>query len=342
MRSLIAAALAAALWTTASAPARAWGAEGHRLINAAAAATLPVTVPAFVRSADAAAEIALLGREADLQRGDGRPRDADDDPAHFLDLDDDGTIGGVPLAALPQSREAYDSALRAGRGLQGKPVNQYAVGYLPYEIADGWEQIAKDFAIWRVERYAEEHATNTDARAFFATARRLREALTLRDIGFWGHFVADGSQPLHVSVHFNGWGPYPNPHGYSTSNKLHAKFETEFVNALALRPAALAADVAPYEPGVGPILPRVSAYLERTGSYVVPLYEFEAKGAFDARTPEAVAFTVERLAAGAQKMRDWIADAFVAAADLKVGYPGATVRDVESGKVSFTPATFGD
>ncbi len=25
----------------------------------------------------------------------------------------------------------------------------------------------------------------------------------MRDVGNWGHFVADASQPLHVSVHFN-------------------------------------------------------------------------------------------------------------------------------------------
>ena len=34
---------------------------------------------------------------------------------------------------------------------------------------------------------------------------------------------------MHVSVHFNGWGDYPNQQGYTTSKKLHAYFEGAFV-----------------------------------------------------------------------------------------------------------------
>jgi len=46
---------------------------------------------------------------------------------------------------------------------------------------------------------------------------RLREKITLHDIGIWSHYVGDASQPLHVSVHLNGWGNFPNPNGYSDS-----------------------------------------------------------------------------------------------------------------------------
>ncbi len=50
----------------------------------------------------------------------------------------------------------------------------------------------------------------------------------IRDLGVWSHYIGDGSQPMHVSVHYNGWGNYPNPNGY-TMAKIHAYFEGEYV-----------------------------------------------------------------------------------------------------------------
>jgi hypothetical protein len=69
--------------------ARAWGAGGHRIINGDAIRALPASVPAFVRSPEAGAEIALLGPEPDRLKGSGTMWDDDYDPGHYLDLDDD-------------------------------------------------------------------------------------------------------------------------------------------------------------------------------------------------------------------------------------------------------------
>lgn len=67
-----------------------------------------------------------------------------------------------------------------------------------------------------------------EERAWFEADRRLREKLTIRDIGIWSHYVGDASQPLHVSVHYNGWGDFPNPKDFTTKH-IHAHFEGEFV-----------------------------------------------------------------------------------------------------------------
>jgi len=317
---------------TAPAPAFAWGATGHRIINGDAARTLPESVPPFLRTPQAIAEIAALGPEADRDRGAGKTRDGDEDPAHFLDLDDDGTIGGtVKLSQLPATREAYDTALRKG----ARPTDQYARGFVQYEIADGYELLVKDFAIWRVDAYAEAHAVSTADKTFYDDDRGLRETLILRDIGFWGHFVGDASQPLHVSVHFNGWGDYPNSNNYTQSKKIHAKFESDFVNAHTSAGAVLS-HIGPYVPAPGPILPRVEAYLAQTNAFVPTVYRLEGAGAFDAVTPEAVGFTLDRLAAGAQMMRDLIADAYAESVNAQVGYPQISVPDVLSGKVAPT------
>jgi hypothetical protein len=321
----------------APAPALAWGAVGHRMINNVAARTLPDTLPAFVRTPEAIAEITTLGPEADRLRSSGKLYGADLDPAHFLDLDDGNTIAGVlPLAQLPESREAYDTALRKGSAVDGRAPDEYAVGYLPYAIADGYEQVEEDFAIWRFDTYGEAHAASPADRASFATDRKLREILTVRDIGYFGHFVGDGSQPLHVTVHFNGWGKYPNPNNYSQSKQIHAKFETAFVSAHESADMVLPL-VGAYTPSAVPIITRVAAYLAATGSHVPDVYKFEAAGAFDAATPAATSFTADRLADGARMLRDLIADAYNNAADTKVGFPGVTVKDVESGAVAPVP-----
>jgi len=143
------------------------------------------------------------GRELDRSKGAGETHDKECDPGHYVDLADDGKVMGIlPLDRLPVTREEYDTQLRSGGS------TQYQAGYLPYSIVDGWQQIRKDFAYWRAVVKGAETAVPPEERAWFEADRRLREKLTLRDIGIWSHYVADASQPLHVSVHFNGWGKF--------------------------------------------------------------------------------------------------------------------------------------
>ena len=117
--------------------AQAWGSVGHVMISRLGAQTLPASLPAFVRSQAAVDEIAILGPEPDRLKGAGKTFDADLDPAHYLDLGDDGRIGGsVALAALPPSQRDFDAALRAAG------TDEYRTGYLPYAIIDGWQRVA--------------------------------------------------------------------------------------------------------------------------------------------------------------------------------------------------------
>jgi hypothetical protein len=333
--AFVAASLACVLGS--AGPAFAWGAVGHRIVNNVAVRTLPDSVPAFVRSADAIAEITTLGPEADRLKGAGRTWDGDLDPGHFLDLDDAGTIAGVlPLAKLPPTRRGFDAAIRKGRVAGVKHTDEYSVGYVPYSIVEGYEQVARDFAIWRVDSYGEQHAATPADRTSFGIDRKLREILTLRDIGYFGHFVADASQPLHITVHYNGWGDYPNPNGYTQSKDIHAKFESTFVGKHETAEGVLPR-VGAYVPAAAPIMARVVAYLAATASHVADVYKLEGAGAFDAATPQAIAFTADRLAAGGAMLRDLIADAWADSATEKVGYPGISVKDVESGAVVPTP-----
>jgi hypothetical protein len=343
-----------------------WGATGHEWATAIAIEKLPDEVPAFVRDPAMLPELALMGREPDRSKGAGETHDKERDPGHYVDLTDDGKVMGIlPLDQLPVTREAYDTQLRSGGWAQTKPgylpyseayeraakagsFTQYKAGYLPYSIIDGWQQIRKDFAYWRAAVKGAETATSPEERAWFEADRRLREKLTLRDIGVWSHYVADASQPLHVSVHFNGWGDFPNPQGFTTSKKLHAYFEGVFVRQ-NLKRGAVAALVPAYTPTSLPdtnsltvlVQVKTQELLRLSLAQVVPLYELERQGGFKAGDPRGIEFATARLATGAQFIRDMIVDAWVASATGMVGYPMVNVRDIEIGKVRATRQLMG-
>lgn len=318
------AALGCALVALACAPrALAWGATGHRLIGQAAAAALPAGLPAFLRTPQAIDDLGELAREPDRWRAAGKTHDAARDPGHYLNVDDNGRVsGGPPLADLPPTRSEYDAALRA------VGTDSYRAGYLPYSIIDGWQQLAKDFAYWRVLTAAIPRERDPARKAWLENDLRRREFLVLADLGDWSHYVGDGSQPLHVTVHYNGWGDYPNPKGY-TQDKVHAPFEGVFVRQfVSLRDVEAA--MSPLKPC--PAIEACAAgYLARTAATVIPFYEMQKAGGLSGADPAGRAFAVERVAAAASALRDMTVSAWQASAQGSVGYPAISVDQVVNG-----------
>jgi hypothetical protein len=325
-------AAAAAFCALLCAPASslAWGNAGHREINVVAMRALPPDVPLFLQSSAAATTVEALGPEEDRLKGAGESWDRDDDPAHYVDVGDDGKIAGVvSLRRLPDDMEAYSRALNAAH------TNPYRAGYLPYAIADGWEQLRQDFAYWRAYDYLSRNAATRADRQAFAGARALRESLIVYQIGIWGHFVADGSQPLHVTEH------------YDTRSHLHARFESDFVRAYVKTPA-----VAALLPRGGPrdedhllsqreILSAIGEYLQDTWNEVPQLYAIDKRGGFRTATREAIAFTTARVAAGARELRNLIVRAYDDSLYASVGQPRVPVRDILDGAAKVTPAALG-
>jgi hypothetical protein len=241
-------------------------------------------------------------------------------------------IAGVaPITALPKNMDEY------ARELEKAGADPYKAGYIPYSIMDGFERVRKDFAIWRVDEYMSTHGQTQAARDAFARDRALREDLTLRDIGDWGHFVGDGCQPLHITVHFNGWGMYPNPHGYTTSH-IHSFFETGFVDTYA-RIGDVRAKMSPYVPldparllTQSDIAKMVGDYLYGTSKAVDPLYALYAAGEFQNGDRKAIDFTDAQLARGAVMFRNMIAIAWEDSLNDEFGYPEVPVRDILDGR----------
>jgi hypothetical protein len=312
----------------------AWGNTGHRIVGELAMRALPAELPAFLRTPKAATDVGELSREPDRSKGAGKVHDHDRDAGHFVDLDDDGKIlGGPPMLPLAATRADYESQLRAAG------LDEWKAGYLPYSIIDRYQQLTTDLAYWRVLTAAEKNPAWKKNRAWFKQDRIRREALILKSLGELSHFVGDGSQPLHVTTHFNGWGDYPNPRGYSTA-RLHGPFEGDLVLA-TVKPAAVAAKMTPFKSCNCAIEQRVGAYLNDTGKFVIPFYEMEKAGGLAQGDPRGTAMATERMAAGASELRDLIVEAWRASANVKVGWRPVAVQDVLSGKVDPYPALYG-
>lgn len=330
MKRLLIAAAALALISAPAVEVEAWGNTGHRLIGVAAMRALPDDLPAFLKTPGAIADVGELSREPDRWKGAGQPHDRERDTAHFIDLTEDGrsmTAAGPSIDELPRLKSEFDAALIAA----GLDVND--VGYLPYAMMDAWQNLGRDFAYWRVLTAAEARETDPGRKAWYRADRERREALILRDIGVLSHYIGDGSQPHHTTIHYNGWDRNtPNPEGFTTSRQTHALFEGAFTSRIARLDTVEAGMAAPRLDGFD-LRGRTAAYLKSTLATVTPFYRLEKAGGFRDADPRGAAFATERLAAGASELRDWIVACWRESATASIGWPAVKVSEVEAGTV---------
>ena len=268
-----------------------WGSDGHRIINRLAAEALPKDAPAFLTTPAALAEIEYLGPEPDRWRSPAEPElSATQAPDHFIDLEYADVIG-----PLPRKRYDFIEALSKYRATHPETAaleTPEKVGMQPWQTEEVWQRLKAGF-----RDYREAQAKHEDTRP--------EEAAVLFYAGWLGHYVGDGSQPLHVSRDYNGWVEKENPHGYTTEHHIHSQFETAFVSA-----AIKAEDVKPLLSAVEPIGDEWNdylAYLRHSATLVDETYSLEKEGGFTGMgTPAGKGFAEQRLAAGASMLRDLI------------------------------------
>jgi hypothetical protein len=295
--------------------ALAWGHTGHVTIGQVAADALPSDLKNFLLTDKAEIDISEWNAELDVSKTSGNIHDFERDAGHFVDISDDGTIAGVTaIANMPSSRRDFDTVLRTATPTQ----TQYGI-----RAFSKGEKTAKSFA----------------DKAFFHTQLQLRKKLTLRDIGVWGHYVADASQPMHVSVHFNGWGNFPNPNNFTTA-PIHAPFEGTYVKQF-VTPQAVKKALPPYHDCACAIEVREVQYLQATLAEIPTTYQLAVPSQnYTVSDAKAVKFVTQRVAAGAAELRDQIVDAWNSSATWTVGFPLIKVADIESGAVQVTRNSF--
>lgn len=279
--------LAAGLFSLLPPSARAWENEGHRVINKLAAEQLPADVPAFLRSTATIDEIEYLGPEPDRWRSPAEPElSAAQAPEHFIDLELADALGPLPHRRLDFEAKVFAAGQRPEK-----------IGLQPWQADEVWERLKAAMREYRQFKAAGQNTAPVEAAIVFYA-------------GWLGHYVGDASQPLHVTVQYNGW-TGPNPNGYTTSHQIHHLFEGPFVakniHASDVEPLMTPAKAIP-----GDMFHAYVAYIRTTATYVEKVYQLEKAGGFSgAGTSESRAFTASRLAAGASMLRDMIYSAWV-------------------------------
>jgi hypothetical protein len=269
----------------------AWGNEGHRLINKLAASSLPADVPAFLRSEAAINEIEYLGPEPDRWRSPAEPElNVAQAPEHFINLETADALG-----PLPHRRLDFESKVFAAGDRPEK------IGLQPWETSEVWERLKAALREYRLQLAAGKDTRQVEQAAIFYA-------------GWLGHYVGDGSQPLHTTVQYNGW-TGPNPHGYTTDHKIHWQFEGPFVGA-NIHAAQVEPKMTTPRAIQGDIFDDYVAYLRHSATFVEEVYRLEKAGGFVAEgSAESRDFTAARLAAGASMLRDMIYTAWLESAN---------------------------
>ena len=262
----------------------AWGNEGHTYINRVAAEKIPATMPRFLRRA--VAEIAYLGPEPDRWRSptEFALKNAQE-PDHFIDLERVSWLDPLPPGRYEFLRKLYEK--RAATTDHPDDYLPERVGLQPYITMEVYGRLKAAFREYR-QRQAAKQPTQAVQQAIIFYA------------GWLGHYVADGSQPLHTTIHYNGW-VGPNPNGYTTEHGIHAQFETAYV-AANIQAKDFAGLVQGPERLDDPFA-RYVAYLRQSNGLVENVYALEKAGGFAGKgTPAAFDFTTHRLAAGSQML----------------------------------------
>ena len=276
----------------------AWGLDGHMMVNRLAGEALPKDIPEFLRSPAAVNALEYYGPDPDRWRESTEPElNAAQAPEHFIDLEWADLVGTLP-------RKRYDFIRALAEAQKAHPdlvLTPDKVGLQPYVTTEIWERLKVAMRQYRTLSAAKQDTKAVEAEVVFLA-------------GWMGHYVGDGSMPLHTSIQYNGW-TGANPNGYTTLHKIHSQFESGFV-----KDDVKIADVRPLvakSPLVmGDVFDDYMKYLRHSNSLVEKTYQLEKAGAFTgAGTPEGRAFVDERLAAGATELRDMIYTAWVRSAD---------------------------
>ena len=277
----------------------AWGVDGHHMINRLAGMNLPHDVPSFLRSTEGLNALEYYAPEPDHWRGRGEPQLAEESsPDHFIALERVALLG-----PLPRNRYDYVRALVPLQAAHPDlPLTIERVGAQPYQTVETYERLKSAMRDYRLLLADKRDTKPLEAEIIFLA-------------GILGHYVGDGSMPLHTSIYPNGWSG-PNPNGYTTEHHIHALFETIFVGT-NVRIGDLAPLVKAEEPKVlGDVFDDYVTYLRHSNTLVAKTYQLEKAGAFSGEgTPEGKVFAEERLAAGATELRDIIYTAWIRSGD---------------------------
>ena len=303
-----------ALALLAPAALHAWDYEGHRIVNQLALASLPKDFPAFVQKPANAERIAFLAGEPDRWRNvPDLPLKQYNGMDHYCDLEQI-LDAGLTYEKLPSLRYEFAAQFAAGRAAhldkfpdidqtKNQDHSREWCGFAPWAITEYFGKMRSAFSYLKAfeELGSPEEVANAQANVVYM-------------MGVMGHYVGDCAQPLHTTVHHNGW-VGTNLHGYTTWPGIHGWIDGGFIGKAGVKTADMVARVtpaeaislAPREDGRDPLFVAVVDYLLAGNKLVEPLYQMDKAGQFahqkdEVPTPEGRAFIEQQLLAGGAEL----------------------------------------
>ena len=288
----------------------AWDYTGHRIVNQLALASLPKDFPAFVQTPANAERIAFLAGEPDRWRNvPDLPLKQYNGMDHYCDLEQI-LDAGLSYETLPSLRYDFAAKFSAGRAAnlekfpdidetKNAEHSREWCGFAPWAITEYFGKLRATFSYLKVfeEVGTPDEVANAQANALYI-------------MGVMGHYVGDCAQPLHTTVHHNGW-VGPNPHDYSRWQGIHGWIDGGFIAKAGIKTADIAPratpaaviSLMPRDDGRDPMFVAVLDYMLAQNKLVEPLYQMEKAGTFahakdEVPTAEGRAFIEQQLLVG--------------------------------------------
>lgn len=323
-----------------SSRAWAWNYPGHRAVNQLAIASLPAGFPAFVKTPEAAERIAFLAGEPDRWRNTpDMPFAHYNEPDHFIDIE---FLTNFEMTAETVSpfRYTFVSQLAAYRVVhpevlpQANATNNFKhtqefFGMLPWAINEYFSKLRSEFSYLKTFEQCG------------GTPEEIRSAQEniIYTMGVMGHYVGDGSQPLHTTYHYNGWGKYPNPKNFTNDRGFHELIDGAYFVKVGIGLPELLTNMPPatlITTNADGIFRPVINYITAQNQLVEPLYQLEKDGKLSGTNSvglEGKPFLQKQLVVGGQMLGSiWL-----------TAYATATVddhlkRDLDARKSDALPA----
>jgi hypothetical protein len=307
-----------------------WGVRGHQSANRAAIRALPDDGPLFLREYED--WIAKTGPVPDSWRGATEPYSKIfEDPNHGWFKEQFAFLTAIPRSRYEFVLRLYDEFLKIREKEPDRAAltNVRWTGTLPYAAMENYDRMKSAMRLYR--RAAADSSTESQEDAKYLA----------QDIAFYtgwlGHYAADGAQPLHDTIHHDGW-LGPNPKQYTTDPRIHGRFETSFVDLIQLSDA----DLLPLMTKVGQLedpFAAILAHLDDASTHVEEVYLLDKSGAFADKSNEAAARLARtQLAKAASLLRDLTYTAWIESGKpLKAG--GAEANPISRSNPRYNPET---
>jgi hypothetical protein len=301
-----------------------WGTRAHAVIDHTAVDTLPDDGPVFLKKyVDYIAGSASI---PDTWRQASEPfSKIEEDPNHGWFREQFAFMKEIPRSRYEFVLELYREYLRIEKSdpENARRTNVRWTGTLPYAAAEVYGHLVADM------RYLRKLRADGKDTAFL-------EQTCAFYVAWMGHYIGDGAQPLHDTIHHDGW-QGPDPNGYTRDPKIHGRFESQFVDAISLTEEDILPRIG--KPGhlQGDVFDLILAHLDEAGGSVETIYKLDKRSAFaDVHDQEAREMVYSRTASGARMLRDLVYRAW-----LESALPAASGRPspIDPGNPLYNPQT---